>query len=243
MNVLVVENEKKEAVKLVRILRLVDPSITVVETVESLSTLWTWIQKNPSPDIVLINHSKLSKLSVHNTSVVAKLVLHTKQHSLTYLAFRTNSIQQLQPVSNLPKPQSKGFDLDLLSVSDENETFLKPAVSSLFKNRFFVESGKRFLSVAVGEIAYFFSDDRFVYFITFTKNKYIIHYRMEELSSLLNPEEFYRINRSYIVSVNAIDQIHPYFGSRFKLKLNPPVQEDVLVSKNRAPGFRKWLGE
>lgn len=243
MNVLIVENEKKEAAKLVRILRLVDPSITVVETVEGLPTLFAWIEKNPSPDIVLINHAKLQKLSAYNTSILAKLVLHTRQHSLTYLAFRTNAISQLQPVSKLPKPLAKGFNLDSINISNDTDFELSPAISTLFKNRFFVENGQRFLSIPVADIAYFFSDDRFVFFTTFSKNKYIIHYKMEELPTLLNPQEFYRINRSYIISVKAIDQIHPYFGSRFKLKLNPPTIEEILVSKNRAPGFRRWLGE
>lgn len=240
---LIVENERREAIKLVRILRLVDPSINVVETVEGLSTLFTWIEKNPSPDIVLVNHTKLAKLSKYSTSVLAKLVLHTRQHSLTYLAFRTNSISQLQPVSNLPKPLAKGLELDLINISENKEAELEPAVSTLFKNRFFVEAGQRFLSIPVSDIAYFFSDDRFVYFVTFAKNKYIVHYKMEELSGILNPEEFYRVNRSYIISVKSIDQIHPYFGSRFKLKLNPPASEDILVSKAKSPGFRKWLGE
>ena len=99
MNVLVVENEKKEAARLIRILKLVDPSITVVETIESLSALLSWIQINPSPDIVLINHSKLPSISVQDNSILAKVVLHTKQHRLTYFAFRTNKKNQLQSLS------------------------------------------------------------------------------------------------------------------------------------------------
>ena len=242
MNVLVVENEKKEALKLVRTLRLVDPSITVVETIESFTTLLKWIEKNPSPDIVLINQAKLPTLSVHTTAVLAKLVLHTKEYSLTYLAFRTTTISQLQSLSQLPEPQARGVRFELPRANDDL-IISGPSVSTLFKNRFFVESGQRFLSISVKDIAYFFSDGRFVYFITFAKNKYIIHYRMEELVSILNPEDFYRVNRSYIISVNAIEQIHPYFGSRFKLKLTPSAEEDILVSRNRAPGFRRWLGE
>lgn len=242
MNVLVVENEKKEAQRLVRILRLVDPSITVVETIETLGTLLSWMKDNPSPDIVLINQAKLPALSVQAPVVLAKLVLHTKQHSLTYLAFRTHTIGQLQSLSQLPKPRAQGFEIALPPNPDGDGTG-SVSVATLFKNRFFVESGQRFLSIPVRDIAYFFSDGRFVYFITFNKNKYIIHYRMDELQPLLNPEEFYRINRSYIVSVNAIEQIHPYFGSRFKLRLTPSAADEILVSRNRAPGFRKWLGE
>lgn len=243
MNVLVVENEKKEVARLVRILRLIDPSITVVQTVESLSTLLSWIQENPSPDIVLINHSKLPSLSVRNTAVLAKLVLHTKQHSLTYLAFRSNMIGQLENFSSLPHPRTKGVEIPSPEWKDDEENSIDSGLSTAFKNRFFVESGKRFLSIPVSDIAYFFSDGRFVYFTTFTNSKYIVHYRMDELEQLLDPLSFYRVNRSYIISVNALGQIHPYFGSRFKLKLIPAVQEEILVSRNRAPGFRKWLGE
>ena len=77
----------------------------------------------------------------------------------------------------------------------------------------------------------------------FQKNRFIIHYRIEQLQQLLDPADFYRINRSYIISVKSIDQIHAYFGGRFKLKLNPAVDDTVLVSRNRAAGFKKWLGE
>lgn len=242
MNVLVVEKEKKEALKLVRILRLVDPSITVVETVDSLATLLKWIQQNPSPDLVLINQAKLPDLTVENTAVLARLVLHTKQYSFTYLAFRANALNQLQH-SGLPLlPTSKGIPVKQSSAR-EDDINDAPAVTQLFKNRFFVESGQRFLSIPVNDIAYFFSDGRFVFFTTHSKNKYIIHYRMEELQVMLNPEEFYRINRSFIVSIKSIDQIHPYFGGRFKLKLLPTAEEEVLVSRKRVPGFRKWLGE
>ena len=243
MNVLLVEKEKKEVQKLVRILRLVDPSINVVETVSSINSLQEWVQHNPAPDIVLINQTKLPSLSVKNTSVLARLVLHTRQHSFTYLAFRTHAVAHLHAFSHIPEPATQGIMLATNKTEEEILLPLQPGVAQLFKNRFFVESGQRFLSVHVNEIAYFFSDGRFVYFITHARNKYIIHYRMEELEQFLNPEEFYRINRSFIISIKSIEQINPYFGSRFKLKLSPAAEEDILVSRNRAPGFRKWLGD
>ena len=238
MNVLVVEKEKKEALKLLRILRMVDPSITVVETISSLSNLGEWRSKNPAPDLVLINQSKLPILNLKNTAVLARLVLHTKNHSLTYLAFRSNALPVIGPGNAMPLPAAPGIEIDAVEPERQQQS-----LAPLFKNRFFVESGQRFLSIPVKDIAYFFSDGRFVYFITHTKKKYILHYRMEELEHFLNPDEFYRVNRSYIISVNAIDQIHPYFGSRFKLKLLPAAEEEILVSRNRAPGFRKWLGD
>ena len=242
MNVLVVEPEKKEAQKLVRVLRLVDPTIQVVETLDSLARLLLWLNEHPHPDLVLINQSKLPKLAPANPAVLARLVLHTRQLHFTYLAFRSNTIIQLHEVPAFPKPRAAGLVLDPLT-SDPAEGPFSPGGRAAFKHRFFVESGKRFLSVPVKDIAYFVSDGRFVYLTTHTGNRYIVHYRMDELELLLDPAAFYRPNRSYIISVDAIEQIHPYFGARFKIRLKPSTQEEILVSRNRALGFRKWLGD
>lgn len=225
-----------------RILRLIDPSIKIMQVVDDVHSVLTWIQSNPSPDLVLIEHSQLAILGIHQHHIQAKLVLHTKQYNFTYLAFRTHTLHQL-PLSD----KERNEDINQIPALN-GSLFPGPAPSyqgipTLFKNRFFVGHGQRFVSVPVEEIAYFFSDGRFVYFTTFEKNKYLIQYRIEELQQLLNPEQFYRINRSYITSVKSIEQINPYFGGRFKLKLVPPVTEDVLVSKKRAAGFKIWLGE
>ena len=245
MNLLIVEKEKKEIKKLMRILRLIDPSINIVNVVDDLHSVLHWVQSNPSPDLVLVKHSQLTSVGIQQHQIQAKLVLHTRQYNFTYLAFRTHSLHQLQQSQNSKQPSG-----DMSSSPDLAVPLLPPAlapsypgVPTLFKNRFFVGHGQRFLSVPVEEIAYFFSDGRFVYFSTFEKNKYLIQYRMEELQQLLDPEQFYRINRSYIISVKSIEQINPYFGGRFKLKLTPAATEEILVSKKRAAGFKIWLGE
>ncbi len=246
MNLLIVESEKKEIRKLTRLLRLIDPSITVVKAMNDLESVLTWMQSNPSPDLVLIEHSRLATIGLSQQNIHAKLILHTRQYNLTYLAFRTHSLHQLQHANNLKQQPARILAMQNMETHAGLSSELNPAypgIPAFFKNRFFVGQGKRFLSVRIEDIAYFFSDGRFVYFSTFEKNKYIIHYRMDELQQLLNPEQFYRINRSYIISIKSIEQISPYFGGRFKLKLIPPVLEETIVSKNRAAGFKIWLGE
>lgn len=225
-----------------RILRLIDPSIKIMQVADDMHSARAWIQSNPVPDLVLVEHAQLASMGIPQQHIQAKLVLHTKQYNFTYLAFRAHTLHHLQP-------SNKGQTEDINSVQAlTGSLFPEPipsyqGIPTLFKNRFFVGHGQRFLSVPVEKIAYFFSDGRFVYFTTFEKNKYLIQYRIEELQQLLNPEQFYRINRSYITSVKSIEQINPYFGGRFKLKLIPPVTEEVLVSKKRAAGFKIWLGE
>ena len=93
------------------------------------------------------------------------------------------------------------------------------------------------------EIAYFFSDNRFIFFKTFDNRKFLVEYRMDELEQILDRQLFFRINRSYIISINSILVIHAYPGNRFKINLNPPADKEMIVSRERILNFRKWLGE
>lgn len=243
MNLIIVEESVREARRLSRMLRLIDPSIKVSDVVADWNSLSALLQSPEPADIVLVNPQHLPGMTENLYQVQAKLVLRTRNGHTTYFAFRTHTILQWTNY-NTAVPRL----LHSASVSDEqnNESAeLAPVRPNghLFRNRFFVEQGQKYLSVPVEDIAYFFSDGRFIYFSTYQKNKYLVHYRMEELEAMLDPAKFYRINRSYIISIGSIEQISAYFGGRFKLKLQPAVVEDILVSRKRAQGFKRWLGE
>ncbi|HEX2607652.1 MAG TPA: LytTR family DNA-binding domain-containing protein [Flavisolibacter sp.] len=244
MKVLIVESEAKEVRKVNRILRVLDPSIQIVKTVKNMNELLVWLQSHPAPDLVLVEHSLYAQETVKKQLMHAKLVLHTKQYNLTYLAFRAHTFQPKKITSVLPSvkpiPIKELADAEREPASES--PLLTPTLNN-YKSRFFVEHGQRFLSVPVSDIAYFFSDGRFVYFITFERNKYLIPYRIDDLQQLLDPRDFYRINRSHILSIKSIEQIHPYFGGRFKLKLIPHTEDEILVSRKRANGFKAWLGQ
>ena len=68
-------------------------------------------------------------------------------------------------------------------------------------------------------------------------------YRIEELEKMLDPLIFFRVNRSFLISINAIDQVLPYYGNRLKLKAILSTPKDIIVSRDRVPDFRAWLGE
>lgn len=240
MNVLIVESEKKEEIKLTRMLRQADPAINIINRLNDIEALIHWLEANPSPDLVLVNVKKLPPLGMQQ--VYARLVLHTPHYNLSYLAFRTPMLQGLKEnFTGVPGKRPA-------SLPGTAAHFLQPVpeynrLHAVFKSRFFVEQGQKFLSIPVEDIAYFFSDERLVLFYTFSRNKYVIHYRIEELEQLLDPSLFYRINRSYIISIRSIDQISGYFGGRFKLRLVPPAPEEILVSRKRAADFKIWLGD
>ncbi len=120
--------------------------------------------------------------------------------------------------------------------------YSKIALPGKYKERFLAKQGQRLVSIAGGTDRLFFSQERFIFFKTFDNQKFLVlEYRIEELEQLLSPSVFYRINRSYIVSLPTVREIHSYFGNRLKLYLSPAADKDVIVSRKRVNDFKRWL--
>ena len=68
-------------------------------------------------------------------------------------------------------------------------------------------------------------------------------YRIEQLENLLSPATFFRINRSFIISLHSVKEIHSYFGNRLKLYLAPSAEKEIIVSRKRVSEFKAWLGK
>ena len=112
-----------------------------------------------------------------------------------------------------------------------------------YKNRFMTTIGDRIKFLNDTEIAYFQADDEVVYIITEEKKKFIINYTLEALEPQLDPSRFFRINRRYIVSIEAVADIHKHFNSRLKLQLQPDPNTEILVSRARVADFLQWIGQ
>ena len=99
------------------------------------------------------------------------------------------------------------------------------------------------MSIEVDEISYFYSDGRLNFFKTADNKKFVVDYTMDELEDMLDPDKYFRISRSFYVSINAIDKIDDYFGNRLILALKPAVDKEALVSREKVTDFKKWMGK
>jgi DNA-binding LytR/AlgR family response regulator len=106
-----------------------------------------------------------------------------------------------------------------------------------------VKHGQKLVSIETEDIAYFFSDGRLNFFKTNDNRKFVVDYTMDELSEMLDPDKYFRISRSYYISVNSVDQIHDYFGNRLLLHLKPASEKEALVSREKVSDFKDWLGK
>lgn len=112
-----------------------------------------------------------------------------------------------------------------------------------YRLRFLVRQGQRYQSVDTKDISYFFSEERFIFFKTKDNQKYLTEYRIEELEKMLDPMHFFRVNRAFLVSITAIQQVHIHHGNRLRLFLEPATEKEVVVSRERVADFRIWMGE
>lgn len=115
--------------------------------------------------------------------------------------------------------------------------------SQTYKKRFLVKIGDKFMSKSVDDVAYFYAEGKIVYLIPKTQNrKYIIEQSLDHLEKThLNPELFYRINRKFIINIDAIEEVRSYLNSRLKLVLNTPCDLDMIVSREKVVDFKNWL--
>jgi len=112
-----------------------------------------------------------------------------------------------------------------------------------FKERFVVKTGEYIHTINVAETAYFFSQDKATFLQSRDKNRYIIDYTLEQVEQLVDPNQFFRINRKYLVSLEAVKDIITYSNSRLRLILHQTNDMDVIVSREKVQDFKKWLDQ
>ena len=120
--------------------------------------------------------------------------------------------------------------------------FGSSSVRRLFnKKRIVVRYGQKIKAIDIDQIAYFFSESGSIFFRTFEGSQYPLDTSLDNMEPLLNPVNFYRINRQFIISYKAIKEMYTYSKSRVKLILDPPCEKDTIASTDRSGGFKKWL--
>lgn len=255
MNVLIVEDEKLTARRLETLLLAYDPTIRVLAHLPSVRKGVAWFAEadHPQPDLLFLDihlEDDSGFRLIEQANLTLPIIFTTAYDQYMMQAFKTNSIDYLL----------KPIDADELAAAlDKFKRFRQtaqpalPDVSTLlkllqkptvdYKERFMVTIGTRIRSVETAEIAYFFFADKATWLTTPEGQHITIEYSLDKLATLLDPKLFFRVNRSFLVSLGAIKTIHTYSGSKLKLDLQPAPPEPVFVSGDRVTAFKEWLGK
>lgn len=257
MRIFIVEDEELAVKKLQKTLLAIDKDLEVTGTADSIAAAVAWLESHPRPDLILmdIELADGQSFEIFNlTEVKSPVIFTTSYDEYALKAFKVNSVDYLlKPVQKdeLESALSKFRQLKQTFSHGHEDAPITSLVRDLqqklqhkeYRKRFLVKHSQKLLSIEMDRIAYFFSDDRLNFFKTFDDKKYVIDYTMDEIEQMLDPNEYFRINRSFVVSVKSIDQIHDYFGNRLKLNLRPAIDKEALVSREKVSQFKDWMGK
>ena len=256
MKILIVEDEDLAVKKLQKTLKSVEPDAELVGVTDSIKSTVEWLNENEQPDLILmdIELADGQSFEIFNlTEVKSPVVFTTSYDEFALKAFKVNSIDYLlKPVQKEDLEKSIHKFRSLMSKQEHSdgirmEDIIKQLQQKLqpkeYRKRFLVKNGQKLVSIEVNDIRYFFSDGRLNFFKTTDNKKFVVDYTMDELEEMLDPEKYFRISRSFYVSINSIEKIDDYFGNRLILQLKPAVDKEALVSREKVSDFKKWMGK
>ena len=251
MNILLLEDESRTAEHLVRLLHEIDSSIQVHGPIASLKESTEWFANPPLiidlllMDIMLADGTSFELFE--KFTIQTPVIFITAYDEYALQAFRVNSVDYLlKPVDQEDLSKSlKKFSQMQKVLGKQNHSWLKSLLHSsgpVYKKRFLTKSGDQLRYIIVNEIAYFEFEDGLVFAHLFSKERAIIDQSLDDLNELLDPLEFFRINRKTMVNLKSIQKIHPYFNRRLSVYLDPG-KNNAIVSRERVQAFKEWLDQ
>jgi len=254
MKILIVEDEELAVKKLQKTLEMVDATAEVCGITDSIQSTVEWLQQNTTPDLVLmdIELADGQSFEIFNlTEVKCPVIFTTSYDEYALKAFKVNSVDYLLKPVQKDELQAAISKFKKMQPAANNEISIDTLVKELqqklqpkeFRKRFLVKHAQKLVSIEVNDIAFFYSDGRLNFFKTHDNRKFVVDYTMDELEDMLDPAKFYRISRSFYVSINSVEKIDDYFGNRLILGLKPTVDKEALVSREKVTDFKKWMGK
>jgi two-component system, LytTR family, response regulator LytT len=183
--------------------------------------------------------------------VVSPVIFTTSYDEYALKAFKVNSVDYLlKPIQKeeLQAALDKFAKIQGKTKPDVNIDNLVEALSQKlqareYRKRFLVKHAQKLLSLEVDDIAYFYSDGRVNFFKTKDNRRIIVDYTLDELEEMLDPNAFFRISRSFLISIDCVEKIDEYFGNRLILNLKPQNDKEALVSREKVMSFKTWMGK
>lgn len=247
MKAIILEDEPRATNHLERLLAKVAPNMVVVARLESVRDGVKYLQNNPEPDLIFSDIQLADGLSfeIYNqVEVRCPIVFTTAYDHYAIEAFNTNGIDYLlKPIEEerLLKAIEKANHFSPGLALEKLLAINKAFTEKIYKSRFMVKIGDKIRSIPVEEIQVFFSQEKATFIKTSDKRTYCIDYALDQLEPMLDAEKYFRINRKYIVSIDACSNILAWTNSRLRLKIDGIDDPDIIVARERVQEFKNWL--
>lgn len=253
MRIIIVEDELHNYRLLKGMVEKLRPEWKIVESFESVRSTVSWLKENKPPDLIFMDIQLTDGICFsifEEVDVNSMVVFTTAYDEYAIQAFKVNSVDYLlKPIKEDElKASIEKFEQITAHVGQSEQT---PNYQELlevikqggkkYRKRFLVSGATSFSKIDVNDIAYFYTESRVSFAVTFDKKDHIIDLTMEKLEEQLDPDQFFRANRSVILNSEAVQKFESYFGGKLIVKMVEPFSEPVTISRLKATSFKNWL--
>lgn len=250
MRVIIIEDELKTAKELKGMLQAVDSDIEVTAVLHSVASAIKWLKDNTSPELIISDIQLGDGLSFEifrEVQTDAPVIFCTAFDEYAIRAFESNSIDYLlKPIEEdkLQRAMEKYFRIkEHLVNANQHASNLGKVLMQLdtnYKQNILVHFREKIIPVKVMDVQAIYAANRSVHLIT-AKKSYPVSYTIEQLETMLNPQQFFRANRNFIINRDAISNIEHYFNRKLLVSTACETTEKIIIGKIKAQPFLKWI--
>lgn len=247
MKVLIVEDETAAYETLVAILEDIDPTIEVVANTESVGQTVGWLQNNPEPDLIFMDiqlSDGLSFLIFDKINIETPIIFTTAYNEFAIDAFKQNSIDYLlKPIKPeyLERAINKFKRWTQKDILDYISRLPQLAPKPQYVNKLLIPVKDKLLPIDLSDVSFFYTTDKHTQVWMKDSKSYPISKTLEQIYGSLNPKDFYRANKQYIIGRNSVQNITIWFDNRLLITMDTDTPERIYISKNKAADFKAWI--
>lgn len=252
MKVVIIEDEKTAAENLIYHLAQIDPLIEVDMVIDTVSGCIDYFNESRDIDLAFFDIHLADGISFDvfkDVEINTPVIFTTAYDEYALKAFKVNSIDYLlKPIDEDELKESierfKALNRNVRMPREfESVLELLRTASKKYKSTFLVQQKDKLIPLDVADIAYFTIENGVVKAISFEDKSYIVEEKLEDIKAVLNPDQFFRANRQFIVHRKAIKNMSIYFNGKLILNVTPPPSEKIVVSKVKAPQLKMWIDQ
>jgi two-component system response regulator LytT len=251
MNIIIIEDEKPAARLLQRKVEKLGLQINAL--LHSVEESIQWFQNNQHPDLIFLDIQLSDGLSFEifeNIDINSAVIFTTAYDEYALRAFKLNSIDYLlKPIDEeeletaVNKFKARNSNTPNLSLDFEMiKKMLVNPIDRTFKKRFTIKMGQQLKMINIDEVECFFSENKGTYLHTFENRNYLLDATLEQLETELDPQNFFRVSRKFIIPMKGIKEIQLHSNSRLKVILPTYKDDEVIVSREKVADFKTWIG-
>ena len=255
MEVIIVEDEKYNVKLLEGMLKELRPNWTVSQVFDSIQSTVEYCKVNKQPDLMFMDIQLVDGLCFsifEQTEITCPVIFTTAYDEYAVQAFKVLSVDYLlKPLkdTDLAAALRKFEKMSGLNQAIKSDELYKDLLNAIrkgekkYRTRFLIQGHSTYTKLDVDEIAYFYSENKITFAVTYAQKEHIVNFPLEQLESELSDKDFFRLNRKYIANIQAIQSFEDFFGGKLIVHLTVPVQEKITVSRLKNTAFKEWMGK